>query len=309
MDLYPRIDAILGQGPGFRLGWPLSRTTCRSVRPGSQRRRGTSRGISAIVRPFGVMAEATQVGGSDGLDETARFIAEALGETEAKPVSQITKVVEVLGREASLELLAEVERIEAAGGMPLPDGGRRRSPGGVFFQLARPRLPRDDRYRIFRPQSPPPATQKARPRVVEVETRGWRPQTQTWGLARSAPRDAPPSRSAPRESTPSQRLPEPPAPVLGEPKSKKDLVLAFPRETPAAEIVAAAARRGVTLSMSYVYLVRSRARAEPNEPAPVEEHGLEAARKAVERELSRLTPADRRRLLRELLDEAGRKPR
>src|SRR5690606_33338866 len=113
---------------------------------------------------------------SEDLDETARFIAQALEETEAKPLSQITKVVEVLGRDESLDLLDEVDRIEANGGMLLPNGQRRRTPGGVFFYLARQRLPRPYRYSIFAPppekreSEPPPSSTRPRPRVIEVHT-------------------------------------------------------------------------------------------------------------------------------------------
>ncbi len=44
-------------------------------------------------------------------------------------------VVRALGRERTLELRAEVARIEAAGGLLIEPGTRRRTPGGVFLHL------------------------------------------------------------------------------------------------------------------------------------------------------------------------------
>src|SRR5688572_23362986 len=62
--------------------------------------------------------------------------------------------------------------------MMLPDGSRRRSPGGVFFFLSRPQLSVDDKHRILRgpkstrsPQSesaPESASPFPRRRVIEV---------------------------------------------------------------------------------------------------------------------------------------------
>jgi hypothetical protein len=105
-------------------------------------------------------------------------------------VSQITGIVQVLGEEGALTLLKETLEIEKSGGMMLADGTRRRSPGGVYFQLARRKLPPEDKKNIFREKkaetpaadtgSPPPvgsspnaaaqvdASKFPRRRVVEV---------------------------------------------------------------------------------------------------------------------------------------------
>lgn len=89
-------------------------------------------------------------------DETVRTISSALGETEEGPLAQIKAVVEALGEEPSLGLLAETERIEKAGGMERGDGKGRRSPGGVFFYLARQKLPKEIRAAIFNDKMPRP---------------------------------------------------------------------------------------------------------------------------------------------------------
>ena len=64
----------------------------------------------------------------------ARQITETLGESNPHLVR---RVVEVLGAEAATAHLAEAQRIEAAGGELIASGKRRRTPGGVFFRVAR----------------------------------------------------------------------------------------------------------------------------------------------------------------------------
>jgi hypothetical protein len=90
-------------------------------------------------------------------DETVSTIAKALGENEDTPLSQIAGVVRALGEETARTLLDETKDIEAKGGLMLPDNSRKRSPGGVFFFLARQKLSRDDKLAIFRPPKDPKA--------------------------------------------------------------------------------------------------------------------------------------------------------
>ncbi|HYO96154.1 MAG TPA: phosphorylated adapter RNA export RNA-binding domain-containing protein [Polyangiaceae bacterium] len=114
-------------------------------------------------------------------EETVAHISKSLGEVEETPLTQISEVVRVLGEEGALALLKETLDIEKKGGMLLADGTRRRSPGGVYFQLARKKLPADEKKQIFRekklpasdappPSSPvaPDASKFPRRRVVEV---------------------------------------------------------------------------------------------------------------------------------------------
>jgi hypothetical protein len=87
-------------------------------------------------------------------DETVKTISNALGEVDQGPLAQIKAVVEALGEEPTLGLLAETERIEKAGGMERGDGKGRRSPGGIFFYLARQKLPKELRVAIFNDKMP-----------------------------------------------------------------------------------------------------------------------------------------------------------
>ncbi len=112
---------------------------------------------------------------------TAATIAQELGETQSVPINQIRRIVQRLGPEAALAVLEETKQIEAQGGLMLPDGSRRRTPGGVFFFLVRQRISPEDRAVIFpgwpkrsKPEAPrastaTPAAQPAAP-VVPPET-------------------------------------------------------------------------------------------------------------------------------------------
>src|SRR5690606_41200787 len=83
-------------------------------------------------------------------EETVSHIAKTLGEVEEIPLTQIAGVVRALGEQGALGVLKEPLDIEEKGGMMLADGTRRRSLGGVSFQLARKRLPPDERKNVFR---------------------------------------------------------------------------------------------------------------------------------------------------------------
>jgi hypothetical protein len=97
-------------------------------------------------------------------EDTVSHIAKTLGEVEEIPLSQISGIVRVLGEEGAMALLNETQEVEKAGGMLLADGTRRRSPGGVYFQLARRKLPPDEKKIIFREKknetadAPPPSS-------------------------------------------------------------------------------------------------------------------------------------------------------
>jgi hypothetical protein len=103
-------------------------------------------------------------------EATIQAIANALGETDERPLTQIAALMRLLGHEGAMQILAETQAIEAGGGMMLPNGARRRTPGGVFFVVARRKLSKEDQNAIFgappRPQQPaaaPPPPPAPRP--------------------------------------------------------------------------------------------------------------------------------------------------
>src|SRR5258707_14585518 len=77
-----------------------------------------------------------------------------LGESDAAPLQQIRLIVEHFGAEFAQALLAEVEEIEANGGMTTSNGKRRRTPGGVYLYLARHRAATRDQRHIFKIKVP-----------------------------------------------------------------------------------------------------------------------------------------------------------
>ncbi len=87
-------------------------------------------------------------------EATIQTISKALGEADEGPLAQIEAVVTALGEETCLSLLTETDRIEKAGGMERGDGKGRRSAGGVFFYLARQKLPKEQRAAIFNDKMP-----------------------------------------------------------------------------------------------------------------------------------------------------------
>lgn len=81
--------------------------------------------------------------------ELVTMIAAQLGEKQGGAIGQIWRLVERLGADVALALLEETKQIETAGGMMLPDGSRRRTPGGVYFHLIKGRISDEDRAFIF----------------------------------------------------------------------------------------------------------------------------------------------------------------
>jgi hypothetical protein len=179
-----------------------------------QRILSRSHSVGGVVQERGQLTMASE--------QTINTIAKALGEADEGPLAQIKAVVDNLGEQACLTLLAETEKIEKAGGLMRGDGSGRRSPGGVFFFLARQRLPRDIRAAIFNdkkprdpraPGSSPPEPKQAKPgasavvpsalprrRVFEVVPASKPPPPPAYSPAPAAV--AAPPRSAPRGEWP-----------------------------------------------------------------------------------------------------------
>lgn len=77
----------------------------------------------------------------DEMQLLAQQIADTLGEIDNKPRAQITAIVEQCGIEFAQSLFQEAQTIQTQGGMMLADQSRQRTPGGIFFYLARRKLP------------------------------------------------------------------------------------------------------------------------------------------------------------------------
>src|SRR5437016_756102 len=82
---------------------------------------------------------------------TVDTLAQALQEPN-RPL--LTQVLRVLGQDRCAAILADTLQCEANGGMLTKDGTRRRTPGGVFFQLVRERATTQERRRLFPPPAP-----------------------------------------------------------------------------------------------------------------------------------------------------------
>ena len=79
----------------------------------------------------------------------ANEIADQLGEKQYGPRSLITSIVKHGGVDFAQQLLTEALEIEQQGGMLTTDGERRRTLGGVYFYLARGRMPKETRDLVF----------------------------------------------------------------------------------------------------------------------------------------------------------------
>ena len=69
-------------------------------------------------------------------DSITGEIAAQVGETEVEPKRLITRALRNLGEERLRAFVAQALEVEAAGGLMLPDGSRRRTPGGVLLPHA-----------------------------------------------------------------------------------------------------------------------------------------------------------------------------
>lgn len=73
-------------------------------------------------------------------------IAQALDE---RRIDLVNAVITTIGLERAQAFLEETKRIEAAGGMITKNEQRRRTPGGVFFQLIKDQVTKEERKAIF----------------------------------------------------------------------------------------------------------------------------------------------------------------
>ena len=103
---------------------------------------------------------------------TVEQLAEILQEPK---VPLLRQVLRTLGQDRCAAILADTLACEAHGGMLTQDGTRRRTPGGVFFQLVKDRATRQERHRLFyspthgHPKPPAPVQAHAQPQVPTWE--------------------------------------------------------------------------------------------------------------------------------------------
>jgi PHAX RNA-binding domain len=103
---------------------------------------------------------------------TVEQLAEILQEPKVPLLRQVLRTV---GPERCVAILAETLTCEANGGMLTKDGTRRRTPGGVFFQLVKERVTPQERQRLFPPpgprhhQTPAPARPQGHPQAPTWE--------------------------------------------------------------------------------------------------------------------------------------------
>jgi hypothetical protein len=243
-------------------------------------------------------------------DDPVTTITESLKESDELPRKQIAEIVEILGPELALSLLAETRRVQDEGGIEVRDGTRRRTDGGVFFSLAKGKLPKSDRNRIFRVRPPKPES------GAEAEAAG----QQTLPLPE-------PARPAPVRPVPVEEKPRPVAPApkqipatgpLGRRRVVEVEVLrthARPSLERVPEVRAPAAPRQATA-------VREELKPEPQEVRPlrrivtvapkVQEEAPpstpEAAAEKLRVSIKSLKIADQRKVVADLLREIGGMP-
>jgi Phosphorylated adapter RNA export protein, RNA-binding domain len=115
--------------------------------------------------------------------ETAKLIAEQLGESAEEPTAQIYRAVKKLGIGQALDFLRQTHEFEGQGGRMVTDGSRRRTPGGVFFLLIKERVPVETTKHIFKKRSlyqQAAQKKKAAAQVESQESRAPAAAPMTW---------------------------------------------------------------------------------------------------------------------------------
>ena len=100
---------------------------------------------------------------------TVEKLAEILQEPQ---VPLLRQALRTFGPERTVAVLTDTLQCEAQGGMLTKDGSRRRTPGGVFFQLVKERATPQERRRLFPPAGSQHRQAPARPHAE--------PQAPTW---------------------------------------------------------------------------------------------------------------------------------
>ncbi|SRR5712692_5683024 len=116
---------------------------------------------------------------------TVDTLAEVLQEPKR---TLLMKVLRTFGVDRTTAILADTLTCEANGGMLTKDGTRRRTPGGVFFQLVRERTTKHERWRLF--PRPAPQHGQGQPQGQPTALTWDEVQTITQTLATAPPGEA-----------------------------------------------------------------------------------------------------------------------
>jgi phosphorylated adapter RNA export protein len=81
--------------------------------------------------------------------DLAKNIAEKLSEAENSSIRKIKRLIRIMGDNFVNSVLEESLKLETQGGLMTLDGSRRRTLGGVFFYLAKGKLDKETRQKIF----------------------------------------------------------------------------------------------------------------------------------------------------------------
>ncbi len=108
----------------------------------------------------------------NNVNTVAWEIARQLNESNKQALLQLRRTVRIMGEETARDVLRQTLEVEAQGGLQTNDGTRRRTPGGVYFQLLKQRVGQKEFFKIFsrgktRPRphgaQPAPVSQPAAP--------------------------------------------------------------------------------------------------------------------------------------------------
>jgi len=85
--------------------------------------------------------------------QTAELTPSRLAEVLQEPEKALLgRVLKTIGQERCAAILVDALSIENSGGMLIKSGARRRTPGGVFFELVKERCTSRERYYLFAPR-------------------------------------------------------------------------------------------------------------------------------------------------------------
>ena len=87
-------------------------------------------------------------------------LATALGETDKDVVNSLSRIIQYKGLAWAVDCYDATAKVEAEGGMLVPDGSRRRTMGGVFFSLAKKEMTGGERWFIFQLPKDSPRSKK-----------------------------------------------------------------------------------------------------------------------------------------------------